>query len=202
MNEQYMVSVSLDREQLQKLKFESVRGRAYSERISVALAFRLLDTSDPYFDYFSVLDELEYLEGIRPTSRTKPEQQFTKEPLFPLWHKHFFLAKHLVKNIGIRWNMHDGGNKELTRMLNEVAEQYGGDCDNWPSYLSHRLVDQGFDERTARGLTGDWIIFAKHEGKNYYLDLATHEEALEDNVYALVQKLKGGCHAEFPFLFE
>ncbi len=62
-----MVSVSLDREQLKELKIEAVRGRSYWDRISVALAIRLLDTSAPYFDYFSVLDELDYLEGIRPS---------------------------------------------------------------------------------------------------------------------------------------
>ncbi len=77
------MSLSLNRIQLQKLKLDSVRGRAYADRISVALAFRLLDTSDPYFDYFSVLDELDYLEGILPSSRTKAEEQFKKEPLSP-----------------------------------------------------------------------------------------------------------------------
>lgn len=197
-----MVSISLDRDKLQKIKLEAVRGRAYSERISVALAFRLLDTSDPYFDYFSVLDELDYLEGVRPSSRTKPEQQFKKAPLFPFWHKHFFLAKHLVKNIGVRWNIHDNGNKDLTKMLSEVVETHGEDYDDWPAYFTHRLVVQGFEERAERGLTGDWIIFAKHEGKNYYLDLATHEEALEDKAVILFKRLMNGCHAEFPFLFK
>ena len=47
-----MISVSLDREQLRRLKIEAVRGRSYWDRVSVALAFRLLDTSDPYFDHF------------------------------------------------------------------------------------------------------------------------------------------------------
>lgn len=85
-----MASVSLDQEQLKKLKVEAIRGRSYWDRISVALAFRLLDKTDPHFDYFSVLDELDYLEGTRPSSRTKTEQQFTKKPLHPFWHKHFF----------------------------------------------------------------------------------------------------------------
>jgi hypothetical protein len=106
-----MVSVSFDRHQTQQLKFCAVRGRPYSERISIALALQLIDNSDPYFDCFSVLDELDYLEGVRPVSRTKREEQFTKSPLQPFWHKHFFSARHLVKNLGIRWNL-DGKNKE------------------------------------------------------------------------------------------
>jgi hypothetical protein len=60
-----MASVSFDRHQIQQLKFCAVRGRPYSERISIPLAFQLMDNSDAYFDCFSVLDELDYLEGIR-----------------------------------------------------------------------------------------------------------------------------------------
>ena len=56
-----IVSVSLDRKQMKKLKLEAVCDRSYWDRISIALAFRLLDTSDPYFDHFSVLDEPDYL---------------------------------------------------------------------------------------------------------------------------------------------
>lgn len=197
-----MVSVSLDREQLKKLKLEAVRDRSCWDRISVALAFRLLDTSDPYFDYFSVLDELDYLEGIRPTSRTKAEEQFRKKPLHPLWHKHFFLAKHVPRNVGVRWNLHDGGNKDLTKMLDEVAKNSGESPEVWHNYLAHRLVVQGFEERAQRGLTGDWIIFAKHDGKNFYLDLAIHEQGEECRADALFQRIKNGSHAEFPFLFE
>jgi hypothetical protein len=202
MDSEQMVSVSLDREQLNKLKREVVRGRSYWDRISIALAFRLLDKSDPYFNYFSVLDELDYLEGIRPTSRTKAEEQFRKRPLHPLWHKHFFLAKHVLRNVGVRWNLHNGGNKDHTKMLDEVAKNYGESPEVWPNYLAHRLVAQGFEERLRRGLTGDWIIFAKHDGKNFYLDLAIHEEGEECRADALLQRIRNGSHAEFPFLFE
>ena len=31
-------------------------------------------------------------------------------------------------------------------------------------------------------MTGDWIIFAKHEGQNFYLGLATHEEELRISI--------------------
>lgn len=194
--------MSLDREQLKGLKMEAVRGRSYWDRISVALAFRLLDTSDPYFGSLSVLKELDYLEKIRPSSGTKAEQQFRKKPLHPFWHKHFFLPKHLLRNIGVRWNLRDGGNRDLTKLIDEVAIKYGESPDVWPNYLTHRLVVQGFEERAQRGLTGDWIIFANHEGKNFYLDLAIHEEGEEHKADALLQRLRNGSHAEFPFLFE
>jgi hypothetical protein len=87
-------------------------------------------------------------------------------------------------------------------MLSEVVEKYSEDTELWPNYLTHRLVVQGFEERTERGLTGDWIIFAKYEGMHFYLDLATHEEGRENNVGTLFQKMRNGSYAEFPFLFD
>lgn len=87
-------------------------------------------------------------------------------------------------------------------MINEVMNQHGDNPDVWPAYLIDRLVLSGFEERAKRGLTGDWLIFAKHNGMNYYLDLATHEEGIDDNAHVLFEKLKNGSRAEFPFLFE
>jgi hypothetical protein len=54
--------------------------------------------------------------------------------------------------------------------------------------------------RAKRWLTGDWIIFAKHEDQKYYLDLATLRKADIKSVYI------AGCGEEvqrsFRFLFE
>ncbi len=184
-----MVAVSFERHEIQHLKYCAVKGRPYSERVSIALALQLIGNHDPYFNCFSVLDELDYLEGIRPGSRTKPEKQFTKSPLNPFWHKHFFSAHHLVKNLSVRWNLDIKKQKDLTAMIdddlivmiNGVAESYGEDCDKWPGYIAHRLIVGGFEERTNEkwGLTGDWIIYAKYSGENYYLSLATHKEGLK-----------------------
>ena len=87
-------------------------------------------------------------------------------------------------------------------MILEVAEEYGDDFDKWVGNLTHRLVIGGYEERVERGLTGDWIIYAQQEGLNYYLDLATHEEGVGERAKDLAQKLREGCEAEFPFLFE
>ncbi len=181
--------VSLSPDEVAKLKTMAGRGRPYAPRISLALAVRLLDKSDQYFDPFAVLDELDYLEGIRPTSKTKRESPFKGPHLQPFWHKHFSSARHLVRNIGIRWNLAGGGNRDLDQMLREVAETYGEDPELWQAYLAHRLVVSGFEERARRGLTGDWIIYAKHDGANYYLDLATHEEGEPQHAEQLSKKL-------------
>ena len=64
-----------------------------------------------------------------------------------------------------------------------------------------RIWIGGCENRTAaRKLTGDWIIFAKQDGKNYYLDVATHEEGSDPDT--LYRKLQDGSQAEFEFLFQ
>jgi hypothetical protein len=193
--------VSLDKDTIDRLKAEAVQYKPYSGRISIALAFRLINLSNSQFSPFAVIDEMDYLENIRNFSRTKEEAQFDKPPLFPFWHKHFFSAQHLLKNIGIRWSLDNKGNKDLNKLIQRVAAQYGEDPEFWPGYLIRELVVGGFIERAERGLTGDWLIYAKHEGRNYYLDLATHEEGLDANVNTFFNKLKNGSKSEFPFLF-
>jgi hypothetical protein len=45
-------------------------------------------------------------------------------------------------------------------------------------------------------LTGEWIIFARHDGKNYYLCLNTHE-AGDQFVY---DRIMEHCVRDFPGL--
>ncbi|MCF5668766.1 hypothetical protein [Pseudomonas marginalis] len=202
MTEKHFIKVSFDKHQLSEIKTQAVRGRGCSERISFALACRLLNLSSQSFSLFHILDEIDYLEGVRPISKTKREEQFKKTPLFPFWHKHVFSTRHLIRNLRIRWGMVSGGNRDLDKLFDNVAKQNGEDPNAWPSYLVNQLVIGGFEQRSARGLTGDWLIYAKYENRNYYLDLAAHEEGVGDEANALMHKLRKGCQAEFPFLFE
>jgi len=161
-----------------------------------------LVSPNPHFSKFNVLDQINFLEGIKPVSTTKPATQFKKPPLFPFWHKHFMLPHQIIRNIAIRWNLDGGGNRDLDKMIHEVARDYGDDPDVWQKVLAHRMSIEAFEDRAKRGLTGHWLIFAKHEGANYYLDLATHEEGQKENACALKTKLIDGSRAEFPFLFD
>ena len=89
-----MVSIGLDKMQQSFLKNDAVRYKPYAERISIALAFKLLAPSNPRFNPFSVIDEMDYLEGLHIATKTKPESQFRKKPLYPFWHKHYFYYPH------------------------------------------------------------------------------------------------------------
>jgi hypothetical protein len=66
------------------------------------------------------------------------------------------------------------------------------------SSLAHDAV-QGNLKRlaTVEALTGEWIIYAQHDGKNYYLCLGNHKRS-EHNY--LRQQIDAICCEEFPFL--
>jgi hypothetical protein len=196
------VNLSLSSRDQAAIKDEAVRGRPYSDRVSIALAFRLLGVSGREIDQFAVLDEIDYLEGIRTSSRTVPEQPFRKPPLVPLWHKHVFTARNSATNVLVRWGLDKGGNRDLVRLVDEIAQEHRDNPHAWSAALAHRLVVEGFEERTERGLTGNWLVFGKHKGSNYYLDLAAHVEGVGERADALLARLRNGCAAEFPFVFD
>jgi len=110
-------------------------------------------------------------------------------------------ANAVARTVGERWGLGNSGNRDLSKMIEEVAVECGDQPDLWPKRLAHQLVLGGlYDRAAARRMTGDWIIFAKHEGRNYYLGLGTHDEARRDPD-TLYQGLRHGSEWEFPFLF-
>ena len=63
--------------------------------------------------------------------------------------------------------------------------------------LSHRVVVESLEDRGANNkLTGEWIVFAKHQGQNYYLCLTNHESGDEN----IAQSIKSACVPQFSFL--
>jgi hypothetical protein len=186
-------------DELRRIKQALTKDRPYFERISIAFAARLLQVRMELKEDVLVLDEIDFLEGVSQRTQTKNEEQFRHAPLHPFWHKHFSAPRHLVRNLGDRWGLTGKGNRDLTAMIEDVARAHGDEPGKWQNVLLHRLVMDGYQDRFQRGLTGDWIIYAKHEGRNYYLDLATHQEGREPQ--RLYEKLRNGSAAEFPFLF-
>lgn len=141
-----------------------------------------------------VMDEVKSLENSDSRSRTKPETQFRKPPLKGLWHKHYPSARFIAQNI----KNHLSGNKltELVKQTLEGKDTYD-DALQIAYELSHKVVSQSYDERAQSGkLTGEWIIFAKHNNENYYLSMATHDMGDE----LAHERIKTICYPQFPFL--
>jgi hypothetical protein len=190
--------VSFSLEEVQNIKANVTHGASYAYRISFAFIVRLAQCGEDR----SVLHEIDVLERIAPNSSTKEATQFKRPPLHPFWHKHFTTPRHLIRNVGERWGLGKNGNRDLAIMLEKVADTCGDQLERWPNRLVHELIISGLNDRlAAKRMTGDWIIFAKHEGLNYYLDLATHQEATRASDQ-LLAKLRNGSAREFPFLFQ
>ena len=121
-------------------------------------------------ELLSAIKDLE--QGESPVG-VKRATQFKKLPLKGLWHKHFFSAHFLAQNITLGL-----GKTGLEKLVNEVT-----DPDRSPaithemmiSELAHRVTHEPIETRHAdKKLTGEWIIYLRHAGKNYYLCCSTH----------------------------
>lgn len=189
--------ISFDLNQIEEIKSALTGGRFYSDRISLTLCLKLYFSLHSFYIY----DQIDYLEKAKVRSITKKEKQF-KGSLFPFWHKHYFVPANIFKNISLRWGFENGGNKDFDKMLNLPSSAHGHNEDLWPKCLSHALTVEAYKDRVTRGLTGDWIIYAKHDGINYYLDIAQHEDGIDEKSKHLRQRLNNISQLEFPFLLD
>lgn len=143
---------------------------------------------------FQVVDEIRTLEDSARATRTKPASQFTRYPLKGLWHKHFFCSRFMAHNM---MNHLSGG--KLEKLVNEVLDPSKSPVvtEGMIRELSHRVTVDAFEERASAGnLTGEWIVFAKHEEKNFYLCIATHDMG-DDFIF---NNIRAACWPQFPFL--
>ena len=150
-------------------------------------------------DPSQIAREIEALEQGKRTG-LKPPIQNKHPPLKGLWHKHYMqndvaaMAKniqHGLKHFGIPYL------QQKVREAKEAGEmRYFSVEDVGP--LTKDAVHGNWERlRQAEKLTGEWIVFAKHEGQNYYLTLATHDRSTHEG---LRQQIDALCCREFPFL--
>jgi mRNA-degrading endonuclease YafQ of YafQ-DinJ toxin-antitoxin module len=121
-----------------------------------------------------VMREIGQLELGDGYTGTKPASKFQHPPLKGLWHKHFFSARFLVNNISNAFR--DGTAEQIIR---EVCDPKKSETftEQMANELAHRLTHEPLVQREKdQKLTGEWIVFRKYSGKNYYLTLATHHE--------------------------
>ena len=145
-----------------------------------------------------VVREIGFLETDPNKSRTKPAEQFERKPLQGLWHKHYFTAAHVAQNLLNQL----AGKKGLMRMLNRICPP------DRREVFTEEMADettfsttQGpiFERLNANELTGEWIVFTKHGGGNYYLCLAKHTKHSDDD-NRLLARITDCCLEQFPFL--
>jgi hypothetical protein len=174
------------------------------ERCSLLFTFQLYCSARvpalPFGDPVKTVAEVRALEGFGQ-SRTKPAEEFDRPPLRGFWRKHYIVGGMSSLALNVKLGL-GKNNRELRRI---VREHWNPDTAHLPpEVVSGNIADAVtsiYQERArAQSLTGEWILFARLEGQNYYLCLATHEEARADRS-ALAERIRG-CSSEFPFLLE
>jgi hypothetical protein len=147
-----------------------------------------------------VVHEIRALEGIGPPSKLKPPIQNKHPPLRGLWHKHYLedglssMAQNILKGLK-RYSI------PVFQQRIDEAKAAGEDRYVMPEDIEAIATDAVHGNwmrlSAAQALTGEWILFAQHEGQNYYLALATHDKDTHDQVRQQIDAL---CCQEFPFL--
>ena len=146
-----------------------------------------------------VVSQIEALEGVGVGGGLKPATPFKHPPLNGLWHQHYLedglpsMARNLSKGIDrfvLPWLKRQATEADAAGEEKSLTE---ADC----ARIAHEAVVSNWQqliETTA--LTGEWIVFAKHQGKNYYLSLGKHDSGDE----VLRARIDAICLSEFPFL--
>ena len=136
-----------------------------------------------------ILREVQFLEGIISLSSTQAASPFKKKLLKGLMKKHFTDAGFLVKNLGAHFGYEFGGNKNLEAVIHEAfsRNKSGYVDDDFINYIAQETTVGAFEKRAKENkMTGEWIVFRKYRGKNYYLTLAAHDEG-DENIYSRVR---------------
>jgi hypothetical protein len=87
----------------------------------------------------------------------------------------------------------------LERLVNEVMDPAKSQVitQEMIDELPHRTVHEPIEQRDAqKRLTGEWIAFARHNGKNFYLCCNTHN-AGDQFIY---DRIMAHCARDFPQL--
>lgn len=164
-------------------------------RYSSGLVTELLCLEYGSAHIFAILQEIGALEGApfsRPT-RAKPEAPL-RPPLSGLLHKHYLQPRSkrsIATNVRNYWGRGLSGFFDPAKaIMQDQTVPY----EKKAEALSRAVVD-GYRKRSkSQKLTGEWIVYARHQEANYYLTLGTHgeDEAIRNRVLA--------CCREFPHL--
>jgi hypothetical protein len=186
-------SIKLSREELARFRDLHLAPSELSIRTSELLwldifVFSLQGVS-PEFILCAIRD----LEEGTSRSGTKPPEKYKGKLLKGLWHKHFFDARFVAKNVQIGL-----GGPNIPKFREALLEKWLGK--KMTPEIAIELRDvflAGFEERAAEGkLTGEWIVYLRRGEKNYYLCCTTHDAG--DQV--IYDRIMEHCPRDFPEL--
>jgi hypothetical protein len=134
------------------------------------------------FNTFDLTNPIKVLEGHREFDGTLPEDQFRHSPLTGLYKKHFTSPRFLAKNL-LNFLQSKPGQRHFNLAWKKAADisTSGVSDEKFIGYMVHQMVVPPVQIKSASStMTGEWVVFHRHEGQNYYLTLASHAESNEE----------------------
>ena len=140
-----------------------------------------------------ILSAIYDVEQGEPPSRIKAATQFENMPLKGLWHKHYFSARFMPKNIALGL-----GKGRLSKLVKEVIDPGKSllISNERIIELAWRVAEIFKTRATANNLTGEWVVYMRREAKNYYLCCGTHD----DGDQFIYDRIMEHCVRDFPEL--
>lgn len=146
-----------------------------------------------------IIHEIQALEAGVSTSLKAPIQN-KHPPLKGLWHKHYLQdgLPSLARNVQLalkRYGMPYFEQK--IREAAEAGEERYMTADDLMAVANDVVHGNLGRRREDEAMTGEWLLFAKHEGQNYYLAVTTHDSSAHPQIRQQIDTI---CCHEFPFL--
>lgn len=146
-----------------------------------------------------IIHEIKALEAGVSTAFKAPIQN-KHPPLKGLWHKHYLQdgLPSLAKNVQLAHRKYGMPYfEQKIREAQEAGEERYMTAEDMMA-LANDVVHGNLGRRRAdEAMTGEWLVFAKHEGQNYYLAVTTHDSRFHPQIR---QQIDTVCCHEFPFL--
>ncbi|WP_157782788.1 hypothetical protein [Pseudoalteromonas maricaloris] len=187
--------VSVKSDELEKLSNYC----GFSEDLKLRISKLFLLDLYIYFTEFGInpleiVEEIDNLENGDENTETKPATEFRRKPLKGLWHKHFFCRHFLAHNI-----LNALGKNGIKDIIKNVMDESGNThfSESDLSEVARRITNDPITQRANdKKLTGEWIMFAKRNDKNYYLCMNTHEAGDQ----TIADRISEHCYEEFSFV--
>ncbi len=149
------------------------------------------DSSACIIEYFQSREILEIIELIETSSDKNKRKPFKSDLFKGLEHIHhgaytsrgYSAVKNCVDYWYYKGALKENKKTEFQELINESAQNLAG-----------RMYQQAISSKSRKGLNGEWLIYKRHEGKNYFLCLAKHDEG-DELIYE--NKIRP-CLLEFP----
>lgn len=187
--------LQIERQSVQRLKTWYIRDTELASRMSELFWVEMCVLVQQYgIAPNEVLRSVYDLELNENKSGTKQPSLFRNPPLRGLWHKHYFTARFFPHNLLLGLGKH--GMEKLVREIYNpaISPTFTRDM---ASELARRVTTEPYENRYHQDkLTGEWVVFAKHNNRNYYLSLCTHkmgDQMIFDNIME-------NCIKDFPDL--